>query len=291
VKYANINGTMVAHDQASLHISDLGLRRGYAVFEFFRILRGIPVFLEDHIERFERSARLLELEPPFNREKLQSLIRELIQLNDLEQGGIQMLLTGGYSPDAFTPTTPNLVITPIAVTPPPARLYEQGGKVILHRNLRELPEAKTTDYLVAVRLSRRVRAEGATEVIYHDGTWVSEGGRSSLSIIKDGVLYTAKEGVLPGITRKHLLQVARPLLPILERPIALSELLEADEVLLTGATRQVMPITQIEDKPVGNGQVGPYAQALMAAFQAHLEAYLNQRAELHERSRQPGLNR
>ncbi len=280
MKYANINGTVVAYDQASLHISDLGLRRGYAVFEFFRVLRGVPVFLEDHLERFEHSARLLELEPPFSREKLQSLIRELIQLNDLEQGGIQMLLTGGYSPDAFSPSTPNLVITPIAVTPPPAQLYERGGKVILHQNLRELPEAKTTDYLVAVKLAKRMRAEGATEVVYHNGTWVSEGGRSSLLVIKDGVLYTAKEGVLPGITRKHLLQAARPLLPILEQPIALSELLDADEVLLTGATRQVMPITQIEDKPVGSGQVGPYAKALMAAFEAHLEAYLNQRAVL-----------
>ncbi|MCX7600831.1 MAG: aminotransferase class IV [Meiothermus sp.] len=276
MKYALINGTILEHDHASLHISDLGLRRGYGVFEFFRILRGIPVFLEDHLERFERSARLLELEVPYGRKALVEFIHELIWVNDLEQGGIQMLLTGGYSEDAFTPGKPNLVITPIAVTPPPAHLYERGGKVILHQNQRELPEAKTTDYLVAVRLARRMRAEGATEVVYHDGQQVSEGGRSSLCIIKNGVLLTAREGVLPGITRKHLLQVARPLLPIEERNLSLEELFSADEVLLTGATRQVMPITQIEDRPVGSGRVGPYAKALMEAFQKHLDAYLNQ---------------
>jgi D-alanine transaminase/branched-chain amino acid aminotransferase len=280
VKYASINGTIIEHDKASLHISDLGLRRGYAVFEFFRILRGVPVFLEDHLERFERSARLLELTPPFGREKLEGLIRELIELNNLREAGIQMLLTGGYSPDAFTPGQPNLVIAPMAVTPPPAHLYQQGGKVILHQNLRELPEAKTTDYLVAVRLARRVRAEGATEVIYHDGETVYEGGRSSLLIIQKGTLITAQAGVLPGITRKHLLEVARPILPIQERPITLSELYSADEVLLTGATRQVMPITQIEDRRVGDGQVGPYSQQLIKAFQEHLEAYLNQHAVL-----------
>ncbi|GIW31947.1 MAG: aminotransferase class IV [Meiothermus ruber] len=280
MKYASINGTIIEHDKASLHISDLGLRRGYAVFEFFRILRGVPVFLEDHLERFERSARLLELTPPFGREKLEGLIRELIELNNLREAGIQMLLTGGYSPDAFTPGQPNLIIAPMAVTPPPAQLYQQGGKVILHQNLRELPEAKTTDYLVAVKLAKRVRAEGATEVIYHDGKTVYEGGRSSLLIIQQGTLITAQAGVLPGITRKHLLEVARPILPIQERPITLAELYSADEVLLTGATRQVMPITQIEDRRVGDGQVGPYSQQLMKAFQEHLEAYLNHRMVL-----------
>lgn len=159
----------------------------------------------------------------------------------------------------------------------------------MHQNLRELPEAKTTDYLVAVRLARRVRAEGATEVVYHDGRWVSEGGRSSLSIVKNGVLITAREGVLPGITRKHLLYVARPLLPIEERAIALEELFAADEVLLTGATRQVMPITRIEDRPVGGGRVGPYARALMEAFKRHLEAYLLERAAAGKTSVTKGL--
>ncbi len=276
MRYANINGKVVEYAQACVHISDLGLRRGYAAFEFFRILRGIPVFLEDHLERFANSARMLELELPFSQEALEGYIRELIRLNEVQEGGLQMLLTGGYAPDAFTPSRPNLILAPLEVKPPPAHLYQQGAKIILHPNRRELPEAKSTDYLVAVRLSRRVRAEGATEVVYHDGHTVYEGGRSSLCLIKDGVLLTAQEGVLPGITRKHLLQVARPLLPIREGPLTLQDLFSADEVLLTGATRQVMPITQIEDRPVGNGQVGPWAKVLMQAFQEHLEAYLAQ---------------
>ncbi|WP_280938751.1 aminotransferase class IV [Meiothermus taiwanensis] len=131
-----------------------------------------------------------------------------------------------------------------------------------------------------MKLAKRMRAEGATEVIYHDGETVYEGGRSSLLIVQQGTLVTAQAGVLPGITRKHLLEVARSILPIQERPITLSELYSADEVLLTGATRQVMPITQIEDKMVADGKVGPYSQQLMKAFQEHLEAYLNRRAVL-----------
>lgn len=276
MKYVNINGTIVEHAQATIHISDLGLRRGYGAFEFFRIWQGTPVFFEDHLNRFENTARMLELEIPYS-EKLEGFIHELIRLNELKHAGIQLVLTGGYSLDIFTPSRPNLIIAPMEVKPPPAVLYEQGGKIILHENVRELPEAKSTDYLVAVKLGKRVRAEGATEVVYHDGHIVYEGGRSSLLIIQNGTLVTAKEGVLPGITRKNLLQAARPLLPILERPLTLKELFEADEVLLTGATRQVMPITQIENKMVADGKVGPYSKQLMKAFREHLEAYLASR--------------
>jgi len=278
VKYASINGTITEHAHASLHISDLGLRRGYGAFEFFRILQGIPVFLEDHLNRFDNTARMLELEIPFSRAQLEGFIHELIQLNELGQAGIQLVLTGGYSPDIFTPSRPNLIIAPHEVKPPPAALYEQGGRIILHKNVREMPEAKSTDYLVAVKLSKRVRAEGATEVVYHDGHTVYEGGRSSLLIVKNGTLITAREGVLPGITRKHLMQVAQPLMSVLERPLTLEELFAADEVLLTGATRQVMPITAIEDRSVAGGRVGPYSKALMKAFREHLEAYLASRS-------------
>jgi D-alanine transaminase/branched-chain amino acid aminotransferase len=277
VKYASINGTIIEHSQATIHISDLGLRRGYGAFEFFRILRGIPVFLEDHLGRFEQSAEILELKIPVNRTQLQNLIADLIGLNELKDAGIQIVLTGGYSPDAFTPGQPNLIMAPVALKAHPALYYQQGAKIILHPNQRELPLAKTTDYLVAVKLSKRVRAEGATEVVYHDGRLVSEGGRSSLSIIKSGILITDLGSVLPGITRMNMLRVAEGILPIQHRSITLEELFDADEVILTGATREIMPITQIEDRPVADGKVGPFAQTLMKAFREHLEAYLASR--------------
>jgi branched-chain amino acid aminotransferase len=272
VEYVNINGKVVKHSEATLHISDLGLRRGYGAFEFFRILRGIPVFLEDHLNRLENTAHLMGLEVPYSRSQLESFIRELIELNTLERAGIQMVLTGGYSQDIFTPGTPNLIVAPIEIRPQPERYYTEGAKIILHINVREMAHAKSTDYLVAVKLGQRMRAEGATEVVYHDGFMVSEGARSSLCIVRNGVLVTAKNGVLPGITRMHMLRVAEQILPIEYRDIELEELYNADEIILTGATREVMPITQIEDQKID--EVGPYSKAIMQAFSAHVEAYL-----------------
>ncbi len=275
--FVNINGKITKHSEATIHISDLGLRRGYGAFEFFRILRGQPVFIEDHLQRFYNSSQMIDLEIPYSGEQLQSFINELIKLNQLEAAGIQMVLTGGYSPDIFTPAEPNLIIAPIETKEPPSSAYEKGAKVILHQNIRELAQAKTTDYLVAVKLGKRARAEGATESIYHDGITVSEGGRSSLCIVKNGVLITAKEGVLPGITRMHLLPLAAQILPIEERDIGLEELLNADEVMITGSTREVMPITRIEDRLVGTGHVGPFSRQLMQLFRQHVAEYLEKR--------------
>ncbi|MER3484311.1 MAG: aminotransferase IV [Meiothermus sp.] len=279
MSYVNINGQLLRNEEAKIHVSDLGLRRGYGAFEFFRVLRGIPVFIEDHLARLENSARLLELELPYNKVQLEAFITELIEVSRLRAAGVQMVLTGGYSEDAFTPGVPNLIIAPVEVKPPPESLYAQGSKIILHQNLREMAEAKTTAYVTAVKLSKRVRAEGATEVVYHDGTYVTEGGRSSLCYVKNGVLVTAKKGVLPGITRIHMLRLAEALLPVQYRAFTLDELFAADEVILTGATREVMPVTLIEDKLVGNGQVGPYTRALMRAFRELVEAYLQRKTE------------
>ena len=282
MSYVNINGELVKYQDAKIHINDLGLRRGYGSFEFFRVLQGIPVFIEDHLARFENSSRAIDLELPYSQPQLEGFIRELIQVNQLQTAGIQLILTGGYSEDIFTPGQPNLIIAPIGLRSYPPEQFEKGVKIILHTHVREIPEAKTTAYLTAVKLGKRMKAEGASEVVYHDGKWVSEAARSSLGFIKNGVLVTAREGVLPGITRLHVLKLARALMPVEERALSLEELLGADEVFITSSTRGVKPVTRIEDPPVGDGLVGPHTKALMKAFNEYLAAYL-------ESHRLPGL--
>jgi len=278
-KYVILNGELALEQDAKIHVSDLGLRRGYAAFEFFRVMRGIPLFFEDHLARFQRSAQMLWLEPPWTLEQIQGFVAQLLQANGLQEAGVQLVLTGGYSPDAFTPTTPNLIIAQAEVKPYPPEQYERGVKVITQLNVRELPEAKTTDYLMAVKLIPRMRALGAVEVLYHDGRRMLEGARSGLGIITpEGVLVTAGRDVLESITRRRLLGVARELFPIEERDIGLEEFFAAPEAFILSSTRGVMPVTQVDDRPVGSGQVGPHTRRLMELFQAHVEEYLRARA-------------
>lgn len=274
-KYVILNGELTLEQDAKIHVSDLGLRRGYAVFEFFRVMRGIPLFFEDHLVRFQRSVELLGLEPPWSLEQIRQFVSQLVEANGLREAGVQLVLTGGYSPDIFTPTTPNLIIAETEVKPYPAEQYERGVKVITQLNVRELPEAKTTDYLMAVRLIPRMRSEGAVEVLYHDGRRMLEGARSGLGIVtSEGVLVTAGSTVLESITRRRLLGAARGLLPIEERDIGLEEFFTAPEIFILSSTRGVMPVTRVDDRPVGTGEVGPHTRRLMQVFQAHVEEYL-----------------
>jgi branched-chain amino acid aminotransferase len=270
-----INGELVPEREATIHVSDLGLRRGYAAFEFFRVVGGVPLFLDDHLARLARSTELLGLDGRWPVSTLRGLIDRLIEVNDLRDAGLQMLVTGGNSPDIFTPGDPTLVIAPIQVTLPPEEVYETGVAVITHHNLRELPEAKTTDYLIAVRLIPRMRAAEAVEVLYHDGTRMLEGARSGLGIITpDGILVTATRDVLESVTRKHALAVADGQIPIERRDIGLDEFHRAAGVFLTSSTRGVLPVTRVDDRIVGDGRVGPKVVWLVTAFRAHVAAHL-----------------
>lgn len=270
-----VNGELVSEADATVHVSDLGLQRGYGAFDFFRLVDGIPLFFEDHLIRFARSRELLGLDGRWPEEEIRGFVARLIDANGLRDEGIQIVLTGGYSADMFTPGEPNLIIAPIAVTMATDEQYATGVKVITHNNSRELPDAKTTDYLMAVKLIPQMTAAGAIEVLYHDGERMSEGARSGFGIITaGGVLVTADQGVLESITLKRVLRVAGDLMPIELRDITIDEFAQAPEAFLTGTTRGILPITQVDDRPVGDGHVGPLTKRLIQAFRHEVDMYL-----------------
>jgi branched-chain amino acid aminotransferase len=270
-----INGEPREDTQATLHVSDLGLRRGYAVFEFFRVTQRVPLFLEDHLERLWNSARLAELELPINQEDLQAQVTRLISLNDMKDGAVQIVLTGGYSADLFTVTQPNLIVTPVAIEPLPNQHRSHGVKLITERHVRELPQAKTTAYLTAMRLAKRMHAAEAMEIVYYDEQRVYEASRAGLAYIKNGTLVTSGDLVLESISMKHLLSVAKPILDIEQRTYTLAELLAADEVLTTGSIRGIIPAVLIDNHRIGTGRVGPVARHLANLFESHIEGYVN----------------
>lgn len=275
MSYAVINGEFVKHDEAKLHISDLGLRRGYAVFEFFRVLQGVPLFIDDHLARLARSASIADLTLPQGKDKLKALLQNLIEKNTLNDAAVQLVLTGGYSEDIFTPTKPNLIIAPLAIEALPTHYHTDGVKLITHKHVRELPEAKSTAYLTALKLAKQMKQQGAMEIVYYDDSRVYEASRSGLAFIKNGVFVTAKEGVLESVTMKHLLILARERMPVEERNYTLQELLDADEALMTGAVRGVLLVSRIGDRAIGNGKIGEHGQALRQAFNEHVATYIS----------------
>jgi branched-chain amino acid aminotransferase len=129
--YALINQEFVPVNKAYLHVSDLSIQRGYGIFDYFKVSKGHPFFLKEYLNRFESSARLMGLAIPFTQQALEEKIYKLIHLNKLDESGIKMILTGGYSPDGYQPTAPNLIITQHQFSLPAPEQYEKGIKIII----------------------------------------------------------------------------------------------------------------------------------------------------------------
>ncbi len=267
--YFYINGHIVPEAEAQLHITDLGLLRAYGIFDFFRAMDGQPVFMEDHLDRFEQSARLMGLTIPQSRETLREVILELIRLNNQPLLGIKMVLTGGYSSDGYAPADQaNLMM--IAK---PFKFMEapNGLKFMTVHHQRQLPEVKSLDYLMPIYLLRQQKAVGANDVLYHFNGLVTESSRSNVFIVKNETVITPAAGMLKGITRKHILEVAQNYFAVEEREVSLQEVLAADEVFTTGSSKKIVAVTQIDDHLISKGHAGKITTKLLQLFEAHEE--------------------
>jgi len=277
IRYHLINGEPVEITQASLGLQDIGILRGYGIFDFFLVRQGVPMFLEDYLDRFFRSAKLLELEVPVSREEFKRHLNTLLDLNGIQDTAIRLLLTGGYASDGFTPAEiPNWIIMQHSMPAMPTALYPVGIKLMLYRHVREVPEVKSTNYLTAIRIRNDLKKAGAPEVLYHDGKVVSESARSNFFILtKQGVLVTPVNNTLMGITRKQVIKLAGIAgIAVEERDIPLEELSEAAEAFITSTIKGVLPVVQIDDINIGNGKPGTHTERLRIAFEQLTNQYI-----------------
>lgn len=248
---------------ATIHPMDIGLIRGYGIFDFFRTAHYVPLFLQDYLNRFIRSAEKMHLPLPLDRAGLEDVILELVSKNELENGGIRMLLTGGISDNHFSPNTGSLFIFCEALDFPPMSKYETGVKLVSAEHVRAVADIKTTNYAFPVWHSANWKKEGAEDLIYHQNGFISESSRSNIFIIKDGKIATPDQNVLHGITRMRTLELA----PETEiRPITFEELLNADEVFMTSTTKKILPVTKIDNYAIGEGKPGKKTMALLKDF-------------------------
>jgi D-alanine transaminase/branched-chain amino acid aminotransferase len=249
-----INGSFIPQAQARINVDDLGLLRGYGIFDFFKSINGEAIFIEDHLTRFEHSAQRMHLPIPQSRDELRNTILELIQKNPHPTLGIKMILTGGYSEDGYSPAqNSNLIMLakPFAATYP-----AKPQKLMTCKHQRELHDIKTTNYLTPILNIPRMRAMSADDVLYYNEESILESSRSNIFIIKGNTLITPKDNILYGISRKHILQRASKLFQIEERRIPLAELFTADEVFISSSTKRVVPITSIDDCTFSQNTMG-----------------------------------
>jgi len=275
IKYYSVNGEILPKEQAVIGIDDLVVTRGYGVFDFFRIRKGQPVFIEDHLNRFEYSAEKLGLELPYSREEITQKVLELAAANEVSDCGIKVILTGGYSNTGFSPGKPNVLMMASMIPTYPEHYYTKGIKLMAYQYTRETPYTKTTNYLVPIQLRKEIEEAEAMDVLYHDGQYISESARSNFFIFNhDDVLITPDTNALRGITRKQVLEVAKQHFKVEIRPLSLKETMNAKEAFMTSTTKEILPVRQVDFWRINKSIIGNNTRKLMQLFREHIENYI-----------------
>jgi branched-chain amino acid aminotransferase len=266
-----VDGKFVPADQAMIPVDDLAILRGIGVFDLLRTYGGKPLFLSEHVARLRNSAREINLDIPWSHEEICAVALETVSRNQLDEANIRIIVTGGSSPDFLNPVgKPRLIVMVTPLAKLPQWWYEKGVKVITMRSERHIPDAKSINYLPAAMALRQAQAQNAIEVIYLDRNGNAlEGATSNLFVFSGDTLVTPGRGILSGITRKAVLEVAGKLFGIEIRNLHRKELFNAQEVFLTGTNKGLVPVVQIDDSMVADGHPGPRTLKIMAALQAH----------------------
>jgi branched-chain amino acid aminotransferase len=263
-----VDGEFVSSSDAALPVTDLAILRGYGVFDFLRTYGGRPFHLDEHLQRLRRSASLIDLDLPWSHEEIKGIVLETIARNNLPECNVRILVTGGATDDFITPKNePRLMVMVTPASPPAPHYYTDGAKLITFQTERYIPGAKTINYIPAIRAMKRARAAGAIEALYIDREENAlEGTTTNLFAFIGDKLVTPGDGILWGITRSVVLELAQEMFTLEMRTLPLQELLRADEVFITASNKQVMPIVQIDDTVIGDGRLGPRTWQIMAKF-------------------------
>ena len=219
--------------------------------------------LTAHLQRLIDSSAMLQRPYPIDPAAIRSALREVIARE--RQPALRVRLTVPLDVDQIF-----ISVEPFEVYPP--EFYRHGVRCATTRLSRHTPRAKSTDFIAPSRESKAANDPDIHELLMVNRAGeILEGISSNFYAVLNGVLRTAGEGVLEGITRSIVLQAAASVIPIDYQPIKVSDLDRVAETFITSSSREVMPVIQIDDQIVGTGQPGPITQKLWEKYRAYLE--------------------
>ena len=273
-----VDGVLVGPGDAKVSVYDRGFLFGDAVFEVLRTYGGALFAWGEHFARLQRSAERVFIELPFDGATLRGEIERGLAAAGNDESNVRIVLTRGAGPVTLDPGVANHPLRVILVEPiprPPPELYEAGVAAITVRTQRSADGtsaagAKVTNYLEALLAVREARAQGAQEALIVDARGeVVEGATSNVFIAKGLRLATppVEAGILAGITRAHILEVAAAAgIGVDERRLRPENLYEADEVFVTSSIRELVPVVRVDGRAIGSGAPGPIGRSLHRAF-------------------------
>jgi D-alanine transaminase len=276
-RVAYVNGRYVNLRSPAVRVEDRGYQFADGVYEVAKVVNGRFCNLERHLDRLERSLALMQMPMPMTRRALAAVLRETWRRNAIPNATVYLQVSRGVAArnHAWKPDIqPSVVVTVRPAKFPTKKEIEEGVKVISLRDERWAHcEIKSVSLLPNVLAKQRATEAGAREawLVDSDG-YVTEGCSSNAYIVDpDGRLVTRPLGpqILGGVTRSIVLELARKAgIVIVERPFSLEEAKHAREAFLTSTTSLVLPVTQIDEQPIGNGRPGSIGMRLLEAYAA-----------------------
>jgi branched-subunit amino acid aminotransferase/4-amino-4-deoxychorismate lyase len=266
--FVSRNGVMIPPGDASITVFNPAIYGAYGVYESIQVVNGVIFERDAHLQRLAHSAAVIELPLPA---ELQVIGRWLDEVLAASGGGdctLRLFLIGpdnGGEPCVYLWAQPQSVY--------PESYYEQGATAITFEGHRYLPQSKSLNTLTSFMAQRRARAAGVHEALLYHAGCLTEGSNSNLFAVYEGAVITPPEDeVLSGVTRDIVLRLARAnSLPLRSRPLPLDEVPAWEECFITSTSRHVMPVTTIDNRPVGSGWPGPVTRRLAALFQKYFE--------------------
>ena len=239
-KYLSVDGELIKVEESII----FERITGPAIYEVIRVVKGNPMFLEDHLVRMFASAKLADFRIPFDRDEIRSQVLRLINANNIDNNNIKILSTLDDSGAEI------FLVYAVESFYPPEYYYKEGIKTILFDHQRENPNAKVQHSDFRQRVKDAMNSKDAFEALLVNGRGhILEGSKSNMFYVMNNKLYTAPAtDVLLGITRKHIIALSMRLgYPVLERRLSKDELDKLEGLFISGTSIGVLPVAWIDD--------------------------------------------
>ena len=269
-----LRGDYVPLTEAKVSVEDRGFLFADGIYEVIRFYGGRPFGLEEHLRRFEHSAKGTLLPLGSTVTQLPGIIERLLEQNDVQDTNVYIQYTRGAAhPRTHTfpqEPQPTLLVMPVAVHVLPDQYYTDGVRAATLPDLRwRRCDIKSTMLVPNVVAKQQARDSGAYEaILVRDGV-ITEGASTNIFAVFEGVLAThpQDQDILGGITRETVLALAKKLgVPVREVAVGLEQLYGADEVFLTSTSSEVLPIVRVDERTIGDGTPGPLSRQLLEEY-------------------------
>jgi branched-chain amino acid aminotransferase len=274
---AFVDGRFIPVGEARVPILDWGFLRSDATYDVAHVWRGSFFRLEDHLDRFERGMERLRMSLPYGRDEIRDVLVECVRLSGLRDAYAEVICTRGVPPPGSRDPRDcennffAFVVPFVWIADPDKQvkgLHAVIGHVQRIQSESVDPTVKNYHWLdLEVGLYEAYERGGETVILVDGDENVVEGPGFNVFAVKDGGVFTPSRGVLEGITRKTVIELAAELgIPLVLRPVPADEVRMADEVFITSTAGGIIPITTVDGRPVGNGEPGPVTWRLREAY-------------------------